>query len=83
MASGRARARSTALLAERQFEFGHLEAACSTWDTFLDDYQHVSSARCDDHVATLRHSAGQHPANKIARALNERARTLAPSAQRT
>ncbi|WP_371493415.1 tetratricopeptide repeat protein [Kitasatospora sp. NBC_00374] len=78
----RARARSTALLAERQFAFGHLEAACATWGTFLDDYQHVSSARCDDHFATLRHCVAQHPGNRIARTLGERARTLAPVAYR-
>ncbi|MFJ5123203.1 tetratricopeptide repeat protein [Kitasatospora sp. NPDC088548] len=78
----RARALSTALLAERQFAFGHLEAACATWNTFLDDYQHVSSARCDDHFASLRHCAAQHRGNRIARALGERARTLAPTADR-
>ncbi|MFF6852754.1 tetratricopeptide repeat protein [Streptomyces antimycoticus] len=70
----RARARSTALLAERQFANRHLEAACATWHRFLDDYQHVSSARCADHVTTLRRSVRQHPANKAARALAERAR---------
>ncbi|WP_331720115.1 tetratricopeptide repeat protein (plasmid) [Streptomyces sp. NBC_01136] len=78
----RARARSTALLAERQFEYGHLEAACATWSGFLDDYPHVSSARCDDHFAALRSSVRKHPKNKIAHALSERARLLAPAAPR-
>jgi hypothetical protein len=78
----RARARSTALLAERQFEYGHLEAACATWGVFLDDYQHVSSARCDDHFRTLRNSVRQHTGNKIAQALGERARTLTTAVRR-
>ncbi|GGZ70054.1 tetratricopeptide repeat protein [Streptomyces bluensis] len=79
----RARARSTALLAERQFEYGHLEAACATWGAFLDDYPHVSSARCDDHFATLRRSVQQHRGNKIAQALGERARTLSTPVRKT
>ncbi len=76
----RARARCTALLAERQFEFGHLEAACVTWGSFLDDYQHISSALCDDHFQTMLRGVRRHLRNSFARALDERARALAPAA---
>jgi hypothetical protein len=75
----RARARSTAMLAERQYAHGHLDAACHTWNAFLDDYEHVDSGRCDDHFATLRRSVRQHPMNAFARALGERARAVAPT----
>ncbi|MET8983314.1 hypothetical protein ABZX85_47905 [Streptomyces sp. NPDC004539] len=37
-------AHANGLLAQRQLEVGHLEAACATWDAFLDDYATLSSA---------------------------------------
>ncbi|MFE3830071.1 hypothetical protein [Streptomyces sp. NPDC059092] len=43
-----------AVLAQRQLELGHLEAACGSWWQFLDDYEHVSSARGDEHFETMR-----------------------------
>ncbi|MEV6673247.1 hypothetical protein [Streptomyces sp. NPDC051162] len=43
-----------AVLAQRQLECGHLEAACDSWAHFLDDYEHVSSARGDEHFDTMR-----------------------------
>ncbi|MER7997984.1 hypothetical protein [Streptomyces sp. NPDC095613] len=43
-----------AVLAQRQLELGHLEAACVSWWQFLDDYEHVSSARGDEHFETMR-----------------------------
>ncbi|MFE2038556.1 hypothetical protein ACFXBB_36110 [Streptomyces scopuliridis] len=42
-----------AVLAQRQLELGHLEAACGSWWQFLEDYEHVSSARGDDHFETM------------------------------
>lgn len=49
----RTRVRRGALLAERQLELGHLEAACATWDRVLDDYPLVQSGRVDQRVAEL------------------------------
>ncbi|MFE3143509.1 hypothetical protein [Streptomyces scopuliridis] len=42
-----------AVLAQRQLELGHLEAACGSWWQFLEDYEHVSSARGDEHFETM------------------------------
>ncbi|MFF1959022.1 hypothetical protein ACFVWX_18775 [Streptomyces sp. NPDC058220] len=42
------------VLAQRQLEIGHLEAACGSWWQFLDVYEHVSSARGDEHFETMR-----------------------------
>lgn len=43
-----------AVLAQRQLEHGHLEAACDSWARFLEDYEHVSSARGDEHFDVMR-----------------------------
>jgi tetratricopeptide (TPR) repeat protein len=43
-----------AVLAQRQLEFGHLDAACASWSHFLEDYEHISSARGDEHFDTMR-----------------------------
>ncbi|MCD9142474.1 hypothetical protein [Streptomyces albireticuli] len=42
------------VLAQRQLEYGHLEAACESWTRFLEDYEHVSSARGDEHFDVMR-----------------------------
>ncbi|PVE07529.1 hypothetical protein [Streptomyces scopuliridis] len=42
-----------AVLAQRQLELGHLDAACGSWWQFLEDYEHVSSARGDEHFETM------------------------------
>ncbi|GHA75648.1 hypothetical protein ACIQRS_06340 [Streptomyces termitum] len=49
---GRMHAR--AVLAQRQFEYGHVEESCVTWGRFLDDYEVLSTARGDEHFDTLR-----------------------------
>jgi hypothetical protein len=71
------RAHANGLLAQRQLEVGHLEAACGTWQTFLDDYEHLSSSRADEHFYVLRRSIRPHLANAHARQVYERARELA------
>ncbi|MDX3433902.1 hypothetical protein PV664_34020 [Streptomyces sp. ME01-18a] len=38
---------------ERQFRMRHMEAACQTWHTFLDEHMTVSSARGDEHLKTM------------------------------
>jgi hypothetical protein len=65
------------VMAERQFRMGHVEAACATWDTFLDEHAAISSARGDQHLATLRRSLPAHRALPAARDLEERARQVA------
>ncbi|MEU6958337.1 hypothetical protein [Streptomyces chrestomyceticus] len=71
------RVHSHALLAQRQFELGHLDAACATWHRFLDDYTEISSARGDAHFATLRTRVRPHHRAKAVRALSERVRHVA------
>jgi hypothetical protein len=71
------RVHANGLLAQRQLELGHVEAACATWQTFLDDYAFVSSVRGDDHFQTMRTSLRPYRQNRAVRDLNERARTVA------
>ncbi|MEZ0089197.1 hypothetical protein [Streptacidiphilus sp. EB129] len=71
------RVHANGLLAQRQLELGHVEAACATWQVFLDDYAFVSSARGDDHFQTMRISLRPYRQNRAARELDERARTVA------
>ncbi|MEU9450652.1 transcriptional regulator [Streptomyces sp. NPDC048277] len=66
------------LLAERQLELGHLEAACATWHQALDDYPKVQSGRADDRVKAMVGLLRPHLKNTAARDLYERARTIAP-----
>ncbi|MFI6122516.1 hypothetical protein ACIBCU_22295 [Streptomyces sp. NPDC051064] len=42
----------TGVIAERQFRMRHIEAACQTWGTFLDEHVTISSARGDEHLKT-------------------------------
>src|SRR5262249_48919285 len=46
------RLHSHAVMAQRQFEFGHVEEACATWSLFLDDYMNLSTSRGDEHFQT-------------------------------
>ncbi|WP_030021904.1 hypothetical protein [Streptomyces monomycini] len=71
------RVHSHALLAQRQFELGHLDAACATWHRFLDDYTEISSARGDAHFATLRARLRTHHRARAVRALGKRVREVA------
>ncbi|MET9398739.1 hypothetical protein [Kitasatospora sp. NPDC002965] len=47
------RVHANGLLARRQTELGHVEAACATWHAFLDDYVTLSSVRGDEHFRAL------------------------------
>ncbi len=71
------RLHSHALLAQRQFELGHLEAACATWHVFLDDYVQLSTARGDEHFTTMRRRIQPYGKNRAVRELGERARDVA------
>ncbi|WKK21439.1 hypothetical protein QZH56_21545 [Streptomyces olivoreticuli] len=67
------RVHSNALLAQRQFELGHLEAACATWHAFLDDYVQLSTARGDEHFATMRRRIRPYGKSAAVRELAARA----------
>ncbi|WP_331726060.1 hypothetical protein [Streptomyces sp. NBC_01012] len=43
----------TGVIAERQFRMRHIEAACQTWGTFLDEHVTIASARGDEHLKTM------------------------------
>ncbi|MBB5933546.1 hypothetical protein FHS42_000564 [Streptomyces zagrosensis] len=66
-----------AMLAERQFALGHLDAGCATWSAFLDDYLVLSTARGDEHFASLRHHLLAHSRVRAVRHLAGRAREVA------
>ncbi|WP_330239198.1 tetratricopeptide repeat protein [Streptomyces sp. NBC_00525] len=74
----RARVRHRAVLAERQLEVGHLEAACATWQLALDDYPMVQSGRADDRIKAMFGLLRPHLRNAAARDLYERARAITP-----
>ncbi len=71
------RLHANAVMAQRQFEFGHIEEACTTWGTFLDDYVGLSSARGDEHFATMRKRVAPYGKIRAARELQERSRQVA------
>ncbi|MGE7078114.1 hypothetical protein ACQKH1_07115 [Staphylococcus capitis] len=75
----RTRVKERALLAERQFSVGHLEAACATWHQALDDYPLVQSGRADKSMAAMLGLIQPHTKNQAARDLHERARTVVPA----
>jgi hypothetical protein len=50
----RARAITTAKLAELHLQDGHVEMACSSWHAFLDDLPYLSSARAGVALSSLR-----------------------------
>lgn len=71
------RAHANGLLAQRQLQIGHLEAACVTWGKFLDDYAHLSSSRADEHFETLRRTMHPFLKNSQAQEVYQRAQDLA------
>lgn len=76
----RTRIRYLSILAERQLEIGHLEAACETWGEVVDIYPHVQSGQCDLSVAKMHSRIRPHLKNPSARNLYERARLVTPAA---
>ncbi|MFD9488371.1 hypothetical protein ACFWBX_31290 [Streptomyces sp. NPDC059991] len=42
------------MLAQRRLEYGQLDAACDSWTRFLEDCEHISSARGDEHFEPMR-----------------------------
>ncbi|WP_078650448.1 transcriptional regulator, partial [Streptomyces rimosus] len=68
----RSRVHRRGLLAERQLQLGHLEAACHTWNLALDDYPLVKSGRADDRMRRMAAFIRPYRKNAAARALYER-----------
>ncbi|MBB5938470.1 tetratricopeptide repeat protein [Streptomyces zagrosensis] len=64
------------LLAERQLEVGHLDAACATWSGVLDSYPAMHSGRVDDRVRSVVTCLAPYRKNATARHTHERARAL-------
>jgi tetratricopeptide (TPR) repeat protein len=75
----RTKLRHGALLAERQLQIGHLDAACATWNNVLDEYPLMHSQKVDDRMAEMFRLIRPHLKNPTARDLYERARQAAPS----
>lgn len=71
------RVHANGILATRQWQLGHIEAACATWDTFLNDYTALSTARGDEHFATLRTHVKAQPGTRAVRQLGERVQAIA------
>ncbi|MCX5357291.1 hypothetical protein OG864_00645 [Streptomyces sp. NBC_00124] len=71
------RVHAYAVLAQRQLRFGHLDAACDSWRHFLEEYEHVSSIRGDDHFATMRKELTPHAKVRAVKDLAGRAREVA------
>ncbi|MFJ6568685.1 transcriptional regulator [Streptomyces sp. NPDC091292] len=75
----RIRVQRRGTLAERQLKVGHLEAACETWTSALDEWPMVQSGRADDRMRTMVELIRPHTKNAHARALYEQARTVLPA----
>ncbi|GHJ27772.1 tetratricopeptide repeat protein [Streptomyces hygroscopicus] len=75
----RTRVKERAILAERQIAVGHVEAACATWHSALDDYPLVQSGRADQRMQTMLQLIKPHLKNHAARDLNDRARMVMPA----
>ncbi|MFE7132700.1 transcriptional regulator [Streptomyces sp. NPDC057638] len=65
-----------ALLAEREMELGHLEAACATWKNALRAYPAIQSGRVDRKITTMMKSLKPFLRNPTARALYEYAHEM-------
>ncbi|MEV3892036.1 tetratricopeptide repeat protein [Streptomyces anulatus] len=74
--SKRSEIKFSALLAERQLEIGHLEAACSTWSSVLDGYPAIHSGRIDGQVKKIPSLLSPYQGNPLARQTTERAASL-------
>ncbi|GGZ41902.1 Tat pathway signal protein [Streptomyces inusitatus] len=68
------RMRFSAMLAERQLQLGHLDAACATWSGVLDEHPTIHSGRVDRAIFGIRALLRPHLANAGAREIYERSR---------
>ncbi|MGW6310757.1 tetratricopeptide repeat protein, partial [Streptomyces niveus] len=65
--------RFSSMLAERQLEIGHLEAACGTWNKVLDQYPAMHSEHVDRHTEMIPSLLNPYRGNPLARETHERA----------
>jgi hypothetical protein len=70
------RLHANGVLAARQWELGHVEAATGTWHEFLDDYATLSTARGDEHFDVLRGNVTTQSTSRVVRRLGERVREV-------
>ncbi|MEJ8647126.1 tetratricopeptide repeat protein [Streptomyces sp. MS1.AVA.3] len=75
----RNRIRYLSMLAERQLEAGHLEAACDTWGKVVEIYPQVQSGQCDQKISSMYGRISPYLKNHSARELYERARLVTPT----
>jgi hypothetical protein len=54
-----------------------VEAACQSWTRFLDEYEHVSSVRGDDHFTTMRTDLAPYAKTRAVKELAGRVRQVA------
>ncbi|MFK0127143.1 hypothetical protein ACIQSP_28015 [Streptomyces nigra] len=71
------RVHAYAVLAQRQMRLGHLDASCESWARFLDEYEHVSSVRGDDHFTKMRSDLAPYARASVVRELAGRVREVA------
>lgn len=71
------RVHAYAVLAQRQLRYGYVEAACDSWARFMDEYEHVSSVRGDDHFVTMRTDLAPYARTRAVRELSGRVREVA------
>lgn len=71
------RLHANAVLAQRQFEIGHVEEACASWGVFLDDYAVLSTSRGDEHFDKMRKSLAPHRKSRVVREMGDRIRMVA------
>lgn len=71
------RLHANAVMAQRQYELGHIEEACTTWNTFLDDYTDLSTARGDEHFDAMRRRLPPYRKVRAVRELSDRAQRVA------
>ncbi|WP_181446751.1 hypothetical protein [Streptomyces sp. NTH33] len=69
-------AHAYAVLAQRRFRYGHPEASCESWRRSLDEYEHVSSVRGDDHFAGVRTDLAPYARTRATRELAGRVREV-------
>jgi len=74
----RSRAITLARLAELQLDEGDLEAACGTWQRFLQDYPHLRSRRVSRAFATMRACLRPHENSSAVIALRRKMPALPP-----
>jgi hypothetical protein len=73
----RSRALIRAQLAELHWSCGHVEAACSAWTLFLDDYAQLNSGRANAALSNLRALTRPQQRRADVAALRRRANALA------